>query len=261
MAKTASASVLLDPLRLAAAAGIQPDPWQRRALRSNAPRQLWNASRQSGKWLTAALLAVWTALAYSEPVLIVSPSLRQSQECFRKVLDVYRALEHPVPPLAETRLTLELGHGSRIISLPGKEQTIRGFSGVRLLICDEAARIADGLYFSMLPTLATSNGRLVALSTPAGPLGWFHQAWQATDERWHKEEVPASACPRISSDFLDEQRQIMGPALFSQEYECAFTSLDGAVFSVEDVQAAFRRNVEPWNELRDVWRGVAGGAP
>jgi hypothetical protein len=71
------------------------------------------ASRQSGKSLTGALLAVYTALIDSDPVLIVSPSLRQSQEAFRKVLDVYRALERPVPPLAETKLTLELEHGAR----------------------------------------------------------------------------------------------------------------------------------------------------
>jgi hypothetical protein len=56
---------------------------------------------------------------------------------------------------------------------------------------------------------------------------------------------------------LDEQRQIMGPELFSQEYETEFVSLEGAVFSVDDVQAAFRREVEPWDELRDVWRGLA----
>jgi hypothetical protein len=215
------------------------------------------ASRQSGKPLTAALLAVYTALIYSDPVLIVSPSLRQSQEAFRKVLDVYRALERPVPPVAETKLTLELEHGARIIALPGKETTIRGFSGVRLLICDEAARIADSLYFSVLPMLAVSNGHLVALSTPNGPVGWFYAAFQSADERWHKQLVPASECPRIKPNFLEEQRQIMGPALFSQEFECAFVSMEGAVFSIEDVQAAFRREVEPWTELRDVWRGTA----
>ena len=49
---------------------------------------------------------------------MLSPSLRQSAELFRKVLDHYRALGRPVPAQAETSLRLELEGGSRIISLP-----------------------------------------------------------------------------------------------------------------------------------------------
>ena len=33
----------------------------------------------------------------------------------------------------------------RVIALPGGEETIRGYSGVNLLIIDEAARVADEL--------------------------------------------------------------------------------------------------------------------
>ena len=45
----------------------------------------------------------------------------------------------PVPAEAETRVTLALENGSRIVSLLGKEGTIRSYSGVRLLVIDEAA--------------------------------------------------------------------------------------------------------------------------
>lgn len=51
-----------------------------------------------------------------------------------------------MPTQTESALRLELQNGSRIISLPGKEQTVRGFSGVRLLAIDEAARVPDELY-------------------------------------------------------------------------------------------------------------------
>src|SRR5215831_9017902 len=54
--------------------------------------------------------------------------------------------------------TLELANGSRIISLPGKEETIRGFSKVALLILDEAAWVADDLYIAARPMLAVSDG-------------------------------------------------------------------------------------------------------
>ena len=47
----------------------------------------------------------------------------------------------------ETRV--EFATGSRIAALPGREETIRGFQGVHLLILDEAARIPDALYRSV----------------------------------------------------------------------------------------------------------------
>jgi len=53
------------------------------------------------------------------------------------------------------------------VSLPGDEGTVRGFSGVSLLVIDEAARVADPLYFAVRPMLAVSQGRLVALDTPS----------------------------------------------------------------------------------------------
>jgi hypothetical protein len=75
--------------------------------------------------------------------------------------------------LGEPSLRLELENGSRIVSLPGKQDTVRGFSGVRLLVVDEAARVPGELYFAVRPMLAVSGGRLLALSTPFGTVRWF----------------------------------------------------------------------------------------
>ena len=54
-------AMALDPVRISQQAGIDPDPWQARVLRSTSPRLLLNCSRQSGKSSTSAILAVWTA--------------------------------------------------------------------------------------------------------------------------------------------------------------------------------------------------------
>jgi hypothetical protein len=109
-------------------------------------------------------------------VLLLSPTLRQSGELFKdKVRRLYNALGRPVRCVQETQLTMELTNGSRIVALPGEEGTIRGYSGVLLLVCDEAARIPDALYFSVRPMLAVSGGLLVALSTPFGRRGWFYE--------------------------------------------------------------------------------------
>lgn len=72
------------------------------------------------------------------------------------------------PLASESALEMEFENGSRIVALPGKEETIRGFSGVALLIVDEAARVPDALYQAVRPMLAVSGGQIILLSTPFG---------------------------------------------------------------------------------------------
>jgi terminase large subunit-like protein len=227
------------------AAGCPPDPWQAAVLTSTAARLLLVCSRQSGKTTVAAALALSTALhAPGSLSLVLSPSLRQSQESFRRVLDLYRALETPMPTEAESALRLELANGSRIVSLPGTEATIRGYSNVRLLVVDEAARVHDDLYYAVRPMLAVSGGRLLALSTPFGKRGWFHQAYTA-EEGWARVLVTAAQCPRISHAFLAEERRALPQLWYQSEYECQFVDTIDQVFPSVVVEMAVSREVAP----------------
>ncbi len=233
------------PVEMARAIGLDPDPWQVEVLETT-PNVLLNCARQTGKSTIASLLAFH--LACYEPaslVLLVSPSLRQSQELFKKVLEVHRGLNRPVDVDAESALRLELKNGSRIISLPGKEHSIRGYSGVRLIVVDEAARVPDDLYFSVRPMLAVSGGRLIALSTPFGTRGWWYEAWRS-EEPWERYAVSASQCPRISPEFLEQERRAMGDWWYRQEYECEFLDADTQPFGREDIDRAFDEEVEAW---------------
>jgi hypothetical protein len=239
------ARVRADPAALMALAGMEPDPWQAKLLRSSATRMLLLCSRQAGKSCVAASLALRTALL--EPgslTLLLSPSLRQSGELFLKVLAQYGALGRPVPPAAESALRLQLINGSRVVSLPGDEETIRGFSGVALLVIDEAARVQDALYCAVRPMLAVSRGRLVALSTPFGKRGWFHDEWHG-DAAWERVRIDATQCPRIAADFLESERYSLGERWFRQEYLNSFEEAVGSVFSAAEIRAALVDD-EPW---------------
>jgi hypothetical protein len=235
----------LDPVELARAAGIEPDQWQARLLHSAAPRILLNCSRQSGKSTTTAILAIHTALYVPGSLtLIVSRAERQSGELMGKIMTTFRALGKPIETTAESALQLRLQNQSRIIALPGREETIRSYSGVRLLLIDEAARVADATYFSVRPMLAVSGGRLIALSSPFGQRGWFWEAWSNGDG-WERYEVPAQQCPRISPAFLAEERAAIGGWWFAQEYECQFLQPVNSVFNAEAVARSFTRDVQP----------------
>jgi len=235
----------LDPTGVMTAADQTPDAWQEKVLRSDADRILMLASRQSGKSSVSAALALSTALLTPHsPVLLLSPSDRQSGELFRKVVDLYDALARPMPALSRTVHRLELANGSRILSLPGTEKTLRGFSGVALLVIDEAARVDDGLYYAVRPMLAVSGGRLVALSTPYGKRGWFHDEWFGSGG-WERVRVTAEECPRIPKAFLDEERRALGERMYRQEYGCDFTECVDAVFRYEDILRAATSDVLP----------------
>ena len=130
-------------------------------------------------------------------VLLVSRSHRQSTELFRIVTDFYRRLGSPLQE-RQTAEELQLTNLSRIVCLPCREETIRGYSHVSLLIIDEAARVPDDLYRAVRPMLAVSDGRLICLSTPYGKRGFFHDAWANGGDDWARIEVPAERIGRIS---------------------------------------------------------------
>jgi len=249
-------AMAFDPSLLMERAGRIPDPWQVRVLRSTAPRMLLNVTRQGGKSSTVAALTLHTALFQPKSLsLILSPGERQSKETFRKCLDVYHELGRPIPADAENKLELELTNGSRIVALPGVEGTIRGYSGVRLLIVDEASRVDDTLYAAVRPMLAVSGGRLIALSTPWGKRGWWYEAWQNGGTSWERYEVPASHCLRISAEFLQEEKETMGDLFYRSEYGCEFVETEDHVFGYDLVESCISDAVMPLFPVvqEDLW--------
>ena len=237
-------AIALSPPRLMTACGLVPDPWQETFLRARPPRSLLLASRQAGKSTVTAAAALHEAV-YRAPstVLLLSPAQRQSAELLSRVRALLNRLPDPPALTGEGALSVRLANGSRILSLPGTEATVRGFSA-DLLIIDEAARVDDELYSAVRPMLAVTGGRLIALSTPWGRRGWFWEAWSG-DEPWHRSRIPADEVSRISPAFLDEEKRSLPTAVFNSEYMCEFVDPLASVFASEDIQAALDGDLIP----------------
>jgi hypothetical protein len=234
----------LDPVIFAGDCGMTPDPWQADLLRSSARRALLLCSRQSGKSTVTALLALYVAAFEAGLIVIVSPSQRQSAEMLRTVKRFLVNWDDGPALLAESVLKLEFANGARILALPGTEKTIRGIAGAALIVIDEASRVEDELLAAVRPMLATTNGRLIALTTPAGKRGWFFEAWHG-DSDWQRIRVAASDCPRISKEFLAEELKELGAMRFSEEYELQFVDSDEQAFPTAIIDAAFVHEVTP----------------
>jgi hypothetical protein len=236
----------LDPAALMRAAGLIPEPWQETLLRERPRRALLCCCRQAGKSTTAATAAIHDALyTPGAIVLMLSLTQRQSSELLRKAREQLHQIDPTSTQLnVDSQHTLELSNGSRIISLPGREDTIRGYSSVRLLIFDEAAWVSDDIYQAARPMLAVSAGRLLALSTPNGQQGWFYRAW-VSDEDWNRTRIRAADCPRIQPSFLAEERQTMTASRYASEYDCEFSDAVDSVFYAHDVNAAIDPELTP----------------
>jgi hypothetical protein len=222
------------------------DSWQQTVLKSDDPRICLNCCRQAGKSSVVAVKALHIGLYEPKSlILLLSRSLRQSGELARKVFDAYETSGRQVPPESETTLALELSNGSRILALPGGDEgAIRGFSGVRALILDEAARIPDALWVAVRPMIAVSGGSIMLLSTPFGKRGFFYRVWTQS-ERWLKIEVTGNQCPRLSAEFLAEERRELGPRWYGQEYLCQFVEAVSQLFDDAAIDAAFGGHVPP----------------
>jgi hypothetical protein len=237
----------LDPALIGERVGLTLDSWQAELIRTQPRRALLLAARQSGKSTATALLALHVAIFQpGSLILLLSPSQRQSQELFRTLMLYHGKLAGAPELTAESLLRAELSNQSRIIALPGggEGKTVRGYAAVRLAVVDEAARCEDGLFAVVRPMLGTSDGSLIMLSTPFGKRGEFHRAW-TEGEDWTRVRIPASACPRLSKEFLAEELRELGALRYSEEYELAFNEPEEALFPTAIIDRAFTADVRP----------------
>jgi len=176
---------------------------------------------------------------------MVSPSLRQSLELFRKLSNFADQLD-PSPPRSEdNKLSAVFGNKSRVVALPGHESTIRGYSAPSLVVEDEASRCEDEIYTAVRPMLAVSSGRLILMSTPRGCRGHFHKEWQEGGPGWKRVSITADQVSRIRPDFLEQERASLGDWMYQQEYFGKFVQSEDQYFSNYTISKMFDSDVKP----------------
>lgn len=236
----------LDANAFAEHCGYTLDAWQRDVVSGRHSHTLIAAARQVGKTLACAILAAHEAVRLPGGlVVIVSPSQRQSSEFFRAVMDLIRRADLEAIS-AESVLRCELGNGSRIVALPGSGDTVRGYSNARAIIVDEAAFVPPEIFTAVMPMQATSEGRLILASSPAGTHGYFAEQWRDGGDNWHRVRVRADQCSRISPEFLARQRLTMTRAQYAAEYQAEFVDAVGAIFTAADLARLHLEPVQAW---------------
>ncbi len=229
----------------AAGLDVKLHPWQKNFIDDPSRFRIILKHRGAGATFTIAAEACAEALTHpASTILLISYSLRQSLEIFRHVRTIFSRLEntrlkhgHSIYRLMAKigARTVELGNGSRIISLPNNPESLRGYRADAVYV-DEAAFFRDdtNLKTAIMFTTVARNGRVTLVSTPKGKRGWFHEAW-ITENTWSKHLVKLGDSPHITMHDLEELRKTMSPLEWRQEMMCEFLDEVNAFISYEKI--------------------------
>jgi len=247
----------------ASQSNIELYDWQKKWLDDCSRFRIMLKSRAVGGSFIIALESFLLSLLRPGSVtLLVSYSMRQSLELFRKVkehINNWRGLRIRAgedvysftATLSETKTQVEFQNGSRIVSLPNNPDAIRGYRADMVYI-DEAAMFKNdfAIKSAVIPTIAGREGRLSLISTPKGRRGWFYEAW--TSDTFSKHQVHYTEAPHITSQDLEGMRASMNPLEWEQEMEMKFLDELNAVFPyelilqcVEDYETGIRKTENP----------------
>lgn len=153
--------------------------------------------RRGGKSKATSILAAWLAACVDwRPVLALGeigtlPVLAASKEQAATAFEYITALFDDVPLLAErvanrTADTLELTGSVRIVVKSANFRTIRSITAIGALLdevsswrSDDGSRNPDReIVRSLRPSLMTTGGPLIAISSPLGRTGELYSAWK-----------------------------------------------------------------------------------
>jgi hypothetical protein len=200
--------------------GVEPVAWQTEFLRApQGSSILALTARQVGKTTTAAWAMAHTAYFVPNSLSVVAcPSHRQSAEVVRRVKG--NQVTAGAKLKSDNVYGLELENGSRVLALPGSDDSIRGLTVDGWIIADEAARLTSDLIAAVRPMRARQpKARLAMLSTAWSRTDPFWTAWSSEGPSWIRLQATSDidATP-FADGFLEQERQALGEDDFKREY-------------------------------------------
>ncbi|MDD3039557.1 terminase family protein [Bacteroides sp.] len=229
--------------------GITLHEGQKRILRSQARFIAVRAARRFGKSYVFSAYAAWAICTQENyRVIVISRIMRQSLEMFKTIKAIIMN-----SPMAEsvvrcTMTEIVLSNGSQVQSLPGSSpNTLRGITA-NLVMVDEAAYVDEEIFIEIYPTILSTKGRMILISTPAFEVGEFYRACMLAKEYTsfhftHADAVWDDGTPFVDPDELEREIDRCGgreSPEYRREYLAEFGNADGVFFDVQALRDAMR---------------------
>jgi phage FluMu gp28-like protein len=199
-------------------------------------------------------------------VLFISKSREDAQDLLERARDAIKVVcqltkgedweEHfkKLLPERDSLSYIKLSNGSTLRSVAASEDSARGKTANRLYLDEFAAiyppDVADEIWRSALPTLATTGGMVTVVSTPKGKDNRFAKLWfdeKFPCERFH---LPYTVCDRLVA-IEDQLRAQFTEIEFEQEFNCSFDVLEGGLWTWAELNSLEIPRVDD----RDISRG------
>lgn len=239
-------TVSLDPVERFRLAVGEPDPWQVALLRSD-PRVneadrmiLALCGRQSGKSTSAGGLG-YSDFTDGKTVILTAPSMRQSTELFRRILE-FKNTDPACPPIVrqtQTELEAHPRHGGRIVVVPATDQA-RGMTA-DTIIADEACFLDDDALLAFFP-MRKETGRIFLLSTPNLRKGFFYDTW-VSNKQVRRITARSIDIPRRRAQ-VEFDRKTMSETTFRREHLCEFIGSGTPLVTWDTLERASNPNVK-----------------
>jgi hypothetical protein len=212
-------------------------------------------SRQIGMSTVTAAYATWMFLFHPHSnIMIIATRLATAKLFIRKVKTIIKYLPKWMNIWgeyeSENMFGIELKTGSIIKAVPTGDDAGRG-EALSLMIIDEAAFIKgfDDLWTGLKPTLTTTDGRIIILSTPNGVGNMYHKLYEGSAKKW-KGDIPGEGdrnrfngiflpwqvVPERDEEWFKSECKDMNARQIAQEYECDFVSSGDNVIGESEIR-------------------------
>lgn len=201
--------------------------------------QILTAGRRWGKTKLAARRIIRRALA--EPDQLCWWVANYYNNTRRGYAEVVRQippelLAKPAPRSTSNTLRLEFKNGSVMEFYSGGSPDSLVGAGVDYMVIDEAALIAEEVWFQHLrPTLMDTGGGALIISTPRGR-NWFWKLWtmgQRGKTGYRSWRFSSYDNPYIPNEELDQSKESMPDLVFRQEVMAEFVDSAASIFNLD----------------------------
>jgi phage FluMu gp28-like protein len=237
--------------------GFNPVSYQVKLLEDKEKRIVVIWPRQSGKTTTLSIRMIWYAATHPRTTsLIVAPGLRQSMIVMDRIhaflMTMDKQLRRKIVAKMQ-RTVIWFKEGSQIIALPNNPNLLRGYTAHNVLTDESAFFREDELVFYsvLFPMLQTTDGTLIASSTPWGKDSVFYRFTQekAFSKRWVKIDAVVKA-GLTTQKFIDEMKQRTPSERFRREYLAEFVEDELAYFTQKLIAQCISSELAP---ITDDW--------
>jgi len=220
-----------------------------------------NKARQLGLSTLVAAIVAWKILFNkNEEVVLISENSKKAKDLLKKVKLIIKEL----PTFLRMKLITDnvqdiaLSNGSRCQSESRSENAGRSAT-VTFLVLDEAGfiekNIIESIWDAASPTLTTTNGHAVIISTPNGMGGWFFNMWEGANSGLNDFtpfEIPWWMHPERDENWAKSELKKMNSnkKKFDQEYNVSFIASGDTLFDMEWLLEYYEQVKEDPKEMR-----------